>query len=73
MPYVSQVQDAQRSLAAQSNATLASWRDAGGKRFFEQYIERFSTDIEKYVGGLEQTLKVMRQCEQEMAELSDEN
>ena len=67
--YPQQVQQTYRNLASQCEVTRADWQDNVGKRFFENYINRYKEDIDFYIKELNNTLIAIDKCQNEMAAL----
>jgi len=67
--YSQQVQSAYRTLESQAETTRSGWTDTVSKRFFEQYMNRYKEDTDRYVQELNNTLNVFEQCQNEMAAL----
>ena len=49
--YVLQVQEIQRNLESQSLVTMESWQDSVAKRFYANYMEKYSDVIYLYING----------------------
>jgi len=76
--YVLQVQEIQRNVETQSLATKDIWRDSVAKRFYQQFLNRYSETINLYINGgmgirgmgLDEILRFFDQKQNEMTHLS---
>ena len=76
--YVLQVQEIQRNLESQSLVTMESWQDSVAKRFYANYMEKYSDVIYLYINGgmemrgkgLNDLLEFFDQKQNEMAKLT---
>ena len=49
--FVLQTQEIQRQLESQIEVTMQKWQDSVAERFSKQYLEEYSTSINKYIIG----------------------
>lgn len=49
--FVLQTQEIQRQLQSQIEVTMQKWQDSVAERYSKQYLEDYSTSINKYING----------------------
>ncbi len=76
--YVLQMQEIQREVLAQAEATKSLWQDDVAKRYYSDYVDCYEKDINAYLRGgseirgkgLEELLELFEQKIEEMAQLT---
>ena len=78
LDYVLQMQEIQRAVLAQAEATKSLWQDDVAKRYYYDYVDCYEKDIDAYLRGgteikgkgLEEMLEFFEQKIAEMAQLT---